>query len=509
MPDQPSDLEHLPDDPALLKGIIRELLATVRQQQRRIEQLEHQFHLLSKRLYGPRADRVHPGQPSLFDALPPADEPPTPVIESPPHDQAESTLATVKRKGHGRNGLPANLKRVTEIVDVPDAVKQATGGVWVKIGEEVSEQLDYTPSSLFVRQIIRPKYVVRFDAKPDQLRIAELPSQAMPRCKAAPGLVADVIVSKLVDHLPLYRQELRYARQGMNLARSTLCDWMAEAGDVLTPLWHLLKTRVLGVGVVHSDDTPIPVQDASREQCRTGRLWCYVSKAGTVYDATETRSRDGPLEFLQGFQGFLQCDAYAGYDEIVRVSRGTVVTVGCWAHVRRKFVEAEKASPREAHEAVARIQQLYAIEHAAKERGLTDTALSQYRQREAKPLLDEFASWLERERVQAIPRTPLAEAIGYAVNQWETLVVYLGDGRLAMDNNVAERAIKPFAIGRKNWLFFGSDRGGRTLAVLASFTATCLQFGINPWRWLRDTLTALPTTPANRLAELLPTWTHS
>jgi hypothetical protein len=175
--------------------------------------------------------------------------------------------------------------------------------------------------------------------------------------------------------------------------------------------------------------------------------------------------------------------------------------------VRRKFVDAQKASPREAHEAVARIRQLYEIERTAKEQKLTDTALSAYRLEHAKPLLDAFADWLETQRVKVIPRTPLAEAIGYAVNQWSTLTVYVRDGRLAIDNNIAERAIKPFAIGRKNWLFFGSDRGGRILATLASFTATCQQFGVEPWRWLRDTLTALPTTPADQLATLLPTKT--
>ena len=276
---------------------------------------------------------------------------------------------------------------------------------------------------------------------------------------------------------------------------------MAEAADALTPLYAILKARVLAAGVVHTDDTPIPVQDPDRDHCRTGRLWCYVSTAGTVSDATETRSRDGPLDFLQGFQGFLHCDAYAGYDELVRQSRGTVIAVGCWAHVRRKFVDAQKTSAREAHEAVARIGQLYAIEHAAKD--LDPAARAALRQREAQPLLDSFAAWLEAERVKAVPRTPLAEAIGYAINQWDTLVVYLRDGRLAIDNNTAERAVKPFAIGRKNWMFFGSDRGGRTLAVLASFTATCRQFGVDPWTWLRDALTALPITPPDQLATLL------
>jgi transposase len=507
MPNEPAipeTLDHLPDDPALLKALIRELLTTFHEQRRRIDQLTHQVDQLTKRLYGPRADRLHPDQATLFGDPPPLD---TPLTPAEPLEESPPPLPPTRR-GHGRTGLPANLIRVTEIVDIPEPEKIAHGGTWIKIDEVVSEQLDYTPASLFVRQIVRPKYVIRFDDKPDELRLADLPPQALPRCKAAPGLVADVIVSKLVDHLPLYRQEQRYVRQGVSIARSTLCDWMAQAAEVLTPLWHLLKTHVLSVGVVHTDDTPIPVQDPDREHCRTARLWCYVSRNGTVYDATPTRSRDGPIEFLRGFQGYLQCDAYSGYDELVRLSKGTVVAVGCWAHVRRKFVEAQKASPREAHEAVARIRQLYEVERRAKEQSLSDIALLQYRREQAKPLLDSFADWLEVERVQAIPRTPLAEAIGYAINQWPTLTVYGRDGRLAIDNNTAERAIKPFAIGRKNWLFFGSDQGGRTLATLASFTATCQQFGVEPWRWLRDTLTQLPLTPADQLATLLSSPTH-
>ena len=324
----------------------------------------------------------------------------------------------------------------------------------------------------------------------------------MPKSKAAPGLVADVIVSKLVDHLPLYRQEKRYARQGFSLARSTLCGWLAEAAHVLTPLWRLLRERVLASNIVNTDDTPVPVQDPDRDHCRTGRIWAYVSRHGTVYDATEDRSRAGPLEFLRGFQGFLQCDAYAGYDELFRRSQGTIIEVGCWAHARRKFVEAQKTNPREAHEAVVRIKQLYAVEHEAKAFEVAERR--SLRQQKSVPLLAALKPWLDQLAVTALPKSPLGEAVTYARNQWAGLNVYVTDGALAMDNNLAERAVKPYAIGRKNWLFFGSDDGGRRLAILSSFTATCQQFGVNPWIWLQQTLTRLPLTPADQLATLLP-----
>lgn len=497
MPDGPAIPEmNLPTDVAVLHGMIRELLATHTANQKRIAHLEHRLDQLLKRYYGPRADKIHPDQSLLFEEPPPE---PELVIVDPPRESP----AVARPRGHGRRALPANLRREIVVVDIPEADKLSIGGAWVKIGEEFSEKLDYIPSSLFVRRTVRPKYVVRFESKPDELKIAELPPEALPKSKAAPGLIADVVVSKCVDHLPLYRQEQRYARQGVELSRSTLCGWLAEAADVLTPLYLLLKARVLAAKVVHTDDTPIPVQDPEREHCRTGRIWAYVSKGGVVYDATEDRCRDGPLQFLQSFRGYLQCDAYAGYDELFRTARGAVVEVGCWAHARRKFVEAEKTSLALAHEAVARIRQLYDVEHEAKD--LDASARAARRQEKSQPLLAALKDWLDREHRRAIPKTPIAEALTYALNQWTTLTVYVTDGDLAIDNNAAERAIKPFAIGRKNWLFFGSDRGGQALATLASFTATCQLLKINPWTWLRDTLTQFPTTPADQLATLLPT----
>jgi len=218
--------------------------------------------------------------------------------------------------------------------------------------------------------------------------------------------------------------------------------------------------------------------------------------------AARGRCRDGPLAFLQGFRGFLQCDAYAGYDELFRSAKGAVVEVGCWAHARRKFVEAGKTSPREAHEAVARIRQLYAVEDEAA--NLDATARADFRRQKATPVLDGLKTWLDREQARALPKTPLADAITYATNQWAALSVYTTDGDLAIDNNRAERAIKPFALGRKNWLFFGSDKGGRTLATLCSLTATCELRGVNPWAYLKDVLTRLPNTAPRQLASLLP-----
>ena len=271
---------------------------------------------------------------------------------------------------------------------------------------------------------------------------------------------------------------------------------------MLTPLWRLLLERVLAANIMNTDDTPDPVQDPDRDHCRTGRIWAYVSRHGTVYDATEDRSRAEPLEFLRGSQGFLRCDAYAGYDELFRRSQGTIIEVGSWAHARRKFVEAQKTSPREAHEAVVHIKQLYAVEHEAKAFEVTERR--SLRQQISAPLLAALKPWLDPLAVTTLPKSPLDEAVTYARNQWASLNVYVTDRALAMDNNLAERAVKPFATGRKNWLFIGSDDGGRRLAVQSSLTTTCQQFGTNPWTWLQQTLARLPLTPADQLATLLP-----
>ncbi|QVL33917.1 IS66 family transposase [Telmatocola sphagniphila] len=495
--DNPSILADasLPQDLATCHGMIRELLAAHIQLQKRTEQLEHRLDLLPKRVYGPKSDRIHPDQPSLFDE---ADLPqPAPALEPPRTEEPTKN----RKKGHGRKALPGNLRRETTEIDIPQAEKWAIGGNWVRIGEEISEKLDYKSSSLFVQQPIRPKYVIHFnDGSKDQLKVAELPPDAFPKSKTAPGLIADVIVSKLVDHLPLYRQEQRYARQGVEIARSTLCGWLADTAEVLHPLYQLMKADLILAPNLHTDDTTVPVQDDQLDRRRTGRLWTYLDDRMILYESTPNHYGEWPAAFLKGFQGYLQCDAFSGYNQLF--TSGTIIEVACWAHTRRKFVEAEKTAAAWAHEAVARIKLLYAIEDRAK--GLTAPARAELRQTEAKLILESFGTWLEKLQKEVLPKSPIGEAVGYELNQWKALNVYITDGRLSIDNNVAERAIKPYAIGRRNWLFFGSDNGGRTLAILSSFTATCLIHEINPWEYLRNVLIRLPITPNEQLRKLLP-----
>jgi hypothetical protein len=348
---------------------------------------------------------------------------------------------------------------------------------------------------------------------------ASRPPSPIARGLAGPGLLAHVIVSKFCDHLPLYRCERMLARFGVTLSRSTLCDWLAQSAAVLRPLWVLLKGRVHQSRVIQTDDTPVRVQAQAGAAAHQGRLWVQVGDAGhpgLVYFYSPNQEGQWPQAFLKGYKGFLQADAYTGYDALF--ATGAVREVGCWAHARRKFFEAQKADPEGALYALGVIRQLYAVEREVTERAEKqelsradfEALRLRLRQERSVPLLKSFGEWLEKQVASVLPKSPLAEAVGYARNQWAALQVYTTAGFLEIDNNPAERALRAVAIGRKNYLFFGSDVGGETAAVLYTLTQTCQALGVEPWRYLRDVLGRLPGCPAKRLAELLPDeWAHA
>jgi transposase len=546
------DPANLPDDPALLKAMLAEVLAALRASRQEGEQLRQRLDKLLRRLYGPRSERLDPDQPLLF-AEPPAEEDATP----PPADLGES--AKPRRRGHGRQQLPRHLARDRRVYELSEADRlcQGCGQARVVIGQEVSEQLDYEPASLKVIEHVRLTYACPCCEKQRQavsaapppapapttpntatapLSVSELtntaatclaperpaastfltaprPPAPIARGLAGPGLLAHVIVSKFCDHLPLYRCEGMLARFGVSLSRSTLCDWLAQSGALLRPLGELLRARVLESRVVQTDDTPVRVQAQAGAAAHQGRLWVQVGDAGHRYLAylySPNREGHWPQTFLKGYAGFVQGDAYAGYDALF--ATGAVVEVGCWAHARRKFFEAQKADPEGALYALGVIRQLYAVEKEAagqaNEQGLSrpefEALRLRLRQEKAVPLLKSFGEWLEKQAAALLPKGPLAEAVGYTRNQWAALQAYTTAGFLEIDNNAAERALRAVAIGRKNYLFFGSDVGGETAAVLYTFTQTCRALGIEPWRYLRDVLERLPSHPAERLAELLP-----
>jgi transposase len=343
------------------------------------------------------------------------------------------------------------------------------------------------------------------------IRAARKPAQPIPRGLPGPGLLAHLIVSKWVDHLPLHRLERVYERQGLVLARSTLCDWLAACAVLLRPLYQRLVEAVLQSRVLHTDDTPVKLQDPATHQLSTARFWVYLGDARhpyNVFDFTQTRQRDGPQQFLAQYQGYLQADAFSGYDGLYvpdpRTSAARIVEVACNAHARRKFYEARSSDALRAHGALGYYRSLYALERGAQDADLTDEGKRQMRQELALPLWGQFHTWLERQHVDVLPKSPLGEAIRYALHNWSALVRYTEAGYLAIDNNAAEREMKRIAIGRKNWLFVGSPRGGETAAVLVSFTSSCLRLGVEPWAYLQDVLGRLPTTAPDRLGELLP-----
>ena len=494
----------LPSHPDDLRALCQQLLTQVQDQQHLIAKLTHELALFRRALYGRRSEHLDPGQlllefaewaKTLHEASPATPTPPAPPSPEPPPARP--------RQGHGRSPLPAFLPRRRVEHGVPDAQCTCTacGHALTKIGEEITEQLDYQPASLFVLEHVRAKYACQ--ACEASVVIADLPAQPIDKGRPGPGLLAQVVTAKYADHLPLHRQVAIFARQGVTLARQTLGDWVAEAAELLAPLYADLKASVLAGKVVHTDDTTVPVQDRTRSATRDGRLWVYVgdqTPADLVYDYTPTRSREGPLAFLGDFCGFLQADAYAGYDALY--ATGRVIEVGCWAHARRHFWDAKAADSPRALLALGVIQQLYRVEADAK--GLDAEARRARRQDASAPILARFKTWLDEQADRVLPKSPIGEAVGYARAQWTALTRYLDDGDLAIDNNVSERALRRVCVGRNNWLFCGSDEGGHRAAILYSLVATCKEHGLDPWAYLRDVFARIPTRPDRRRAELLP-----
>jgi transposase len=463
--------------------------------------------LFLRRFYGPRNERFDPRQLLLFGLK--IDE--MPLDEASVAEESHEELTTrrvAKRHKHGRRPLPDHLPRIDIEHDLDDAEKAcpACGQLRERIGQEVSEQLEYLPASFKVLRHIRHKYGCRYcehDGYNPQIATAAKPAQPIDKGLPGPGLLAYVAVSKLGDHLPLYRLEHIFARQNIQIARSTMCAWMQAAGELARPLVARMIERILLSRNIHTDDTPVPIQSPGEGKCRKGRIWAYIGDRENpyiVYDYTPNRSRAGPADWLRDFKGYLQADAYGGYDGIYHT--GHVVEVACWAHARRKFFEAKETDGRRAAEMLSMVRELYAVEDEAKE--LDDAARRELRQAQSVPILASIKAWLDAEQQVVLPRSAMGQAIQYALNQWDALCVYATEGFLAIDNNAAERAMKRVAIGRKNWLFAGNDRAGETTALLYSLIASAERHGLDPQRYLTSVFANLPFTPEEELQQFLP-----
>ena len=500
------DPNGLPEDPTALRQIVIGLLEEVETKERRLRQLQHWVEQLLRARYGPRRERVDEHQLFLFAAAilaqggrtpPAADDQEAPESDSKPSSQ---------RAGHGRGRLPKSLRRERRVYDLEEVERQCPECQQPlrRIGEDVSERLEYVPASLLVIEEACQKYAC---PKGCTVVTAEKPDGPIQKGLAGPGLLAHVAVSKYGDHLPLHRQEEIFRRQGVELPRQTMADWMRQCAELASPLYELMKQRVLASKAVQTDDTPVPVLDPDLPRTRTGRIGTYVGDDEhpyTVYDYTPTRSRDGPEEFLKAFRGYLQADAYSGYDHFYEEPERGIDEVACWAHVRRKHYEAQSSDLMRSTVMLAYIRLLYDVEREAQERQLRGEARRALRLEKSKPILDDIRVYLERERPQVLPKSPEGEAIAYTLSNWKALARYLDDGDLAIDNNGAERSLRTVAVGRKNWMFYGSDNGGRTAAVLSSLIATCNRLRLDPFAYLRDLFARISSHPQNRLAELLP-----
>ena len=505
---------------------------------------------LVRRLYGPRNERLRTDQPSLFEEPADAEVLNEPAAPEEPSDAGQPR----RRQGHGRRRLPADLPRKPVIHDVSDADKicPCCQKPRVRIGEEVSEQLDYQPAKVFVWRHTRLKYAcpdclaaacaapINADTaaapEPVSAAVAEgageatapaasidnplslivtapKPAQPIDKGLPGPGLLAHVVTSKYVDHLPLHRQEAILARHGIELSRSTLCDWMAATAKLLTPLYVLMREHMLQSRALKTDETRLPVQERGQERTKSGRLWVYVGDRNhplTVYDYRPDKSHDGPTTILAQYQGFVQADAANVFD--VLYLPGSIIEVGCWAHARRYFFEARTSDAGRSAEALARIRGFYKVEDEAAEEieqgasqdEAADAVRLRYRQQRTVPQLEAFATWLDEQAKAVLPKSPMAQAIAYARRHWEALIRFTKHGFLDIDNNAAERALRAIAIGRKNYLFAGSDQGGQTAAVLYTVTQTCKRHGIDPFTYLKDVLSRLPGLPAEHLEALLP-----
>ena len=497
---------QLPNDPAALRQMVVGRLGEAAERERKLRQLQHWVEQLLRARYGPRRERVEENQLFLFAAEIMAHGGKTPPAcgeaKTPPSD----SKSTPPRPGHGRGALPKSLPRQRMVHDLGEGSRQCPQcqGDLKRIGEEVSERLEYVPASLVVIEEVCQKYAC---PKGCTVITAEKPVAPVEKGLAGPGLLAQVAVSKYGDHLPLYRQADIFRRQGVELSRQTMGDWMRACAELVSPLYELMKQQVLGSKALQTDDTPVPVLDPALPRTRTGRIWTYVGDDGhpyTVYDYTPNRSRDGPEAFLQEFRGYLQADAYSGYDHFYEDELRGIVEVACWAHVRRKFFDAQSSDLMRSTVMLAYIRLLYDIEREARDRKLDSPARRALRQAKAKPILEDMRTYLQREQPQVLPKSPEGQAIAYTLSNWQALVRYCEDGELEIDNNGAERSLRGVAVGRKNWMFLGSDKGGRTAAVLTSLIATCKRLHVDPFAYLRDLFARISDHPQNRLAELLP-----
>jgi transposase len=468
---------ELPDD-------VEQLKALVVAQRHRIHQLEKIAFGRSSEKRAPAPEHgIHPNQGHLFLSALVADA--EEVSERTGGEGSiESKPAQPRKKGGRRKKLPEHLPRFRTTYELPESDRKcrACDHDLHEIGEDTREELERI-ETVVVHEIACKKYGCRHCEA--GVVTAPGPNRPIEKGILGRGFLATVLVERFANHMPYHRLEKKYGAEGIDLSRSVLQRSTSRAAELLEPVAKQVLQDVLASGVIFTDDTPVTIAQAATGKSQTGRVWVYSSRDGQhYYDFTDSRKRDGPLAILGDFKGYIHADAYPGYDQIYLP--GEAVEVACWAHTRRKFVDSEATDRELAGEAVALIQKLYAVEKVARE--LDDDARRELRQERSRPVLAQIRAWLDLNEARTLPKSPIGKAILYALRQWEALCRYIDDGRLAIDNNVAERALRPFAVGRKNWLFFQQDTGGRTAAILATLIQSARAIGVDAHAYLRDVL---------------------
>jgi transposase len=479
----------------------QETITISRAEYDRFLSMEHQLAQLQRMIFGRKSERFVPDggladQPTLFSDL----EMPPAVV-----DAEKESITYERKKGKsaekfhpGRHELPASLPR-QEVVIEPE---EDTSGM-TRIGEDVTEELEYVPGKLFVRRYVRPRYA---RAQGDGVIQAAMPARPIDKGIAGPALLAQILSDKYVDHLPLYRQGKRYEREGMRIPDTTLGDWLRQSVDLLGIIYEKIKEKVLKSNYLMADETTIKVlQSDKKGSTHLGYYWVYYDPLAQLplFIYQQGRAAVYPKEHLESFSGYLQTDGYEAYEKLA-VLRPDVVHVSCWAHARRKFEEALSADKDKAGAVLALIQQLYAVERRCREEDYTPQQRLDERQMHAVPVLEKIKTLIEHHNLTLTPKNPLAMAAAYSLKRWDKLVAYTQNGLLEIDNNPVENAIRPIAVGRKNYLFAGSHEAAQRAAVAYSILAACKTAQVNPLTYLTHVLKTLPTCKVNQVDDLLP-----
>lgn len=490
------------------RGQLADQQRRLAEQEQEIKLLRQKIDLLSRRLFGKSSEELAPEQLQLLlqmEQLPPGKFSASLEIEEP----KEAPATKLKKKRIRAERWPEDLPVIEEVVDPLEVMEQPES--WRKIGEEVSEQLDYEPARFLRRRLVRRKYVRKnqVDATPV---IAPLPPVLQERCVAAPGLLAQVVVSKYCDHLPLYRQESIFqSRHGVSLSRQNMARWIGLVADWVRPVYDLIRLEVMKGGYVQVDETPIRYLAPGNGSTKSGYLWTSNKPRGAVFYHWDTSRGHECLEEIipPNFTGTLQSDGYAAYTAFAKKRKGAVELAGCWAHARRKFFEAKEESPQQAGIILRQIQLMYQVEKSLRQ-GKAGARLRQaVRSAESKSIYFRIGKLLNRwkSNPKYMPSGSLRKAIAYTLDDWKQLGVFLEDGHVEIDNNLVENAIRPTALGKKNWMFFGEARAGERSAILYTLVENCRRLGIDPHEYFRDILTRLPSMTNWQVSELVPsTW---